>query len=158
MFVRLNSFGLSVDSEGWWFEHSISWSRVYLSAEGAENVFWPWLSLLRGWDSLTTALTGKFVYIQILKLKEELKRIKVTFISELAGKICGWLKNFFPKKVLPSQASELTVENLGGHCKPMRSRGRVPEINVFLTPGSHISRLLSEMTENHVMDSIFNWL
>ena len=91
MFVRLNSFGLSVDNEGWWFEHSVSWSGVCLSAEGAENVFWPWLSLLRGWDSLTTALTGKFVYIhiQILKLKEELKRIKVTFISEPAGKVCG---------------------------------------------------------------------
>ena len=83
------------------------------------------------------AFTGKFAYIhiQILKTKEELKRIKVTFISETAGKICGWLKNFFQKKVLPSQASELTVGNLGRRCKPMRSRGGVLggnlEINVF---------------------------
>ena len=66
------------------------------------------------------------MYIQILKTKKELKRIKVTFISEPAGKIRGWLKNFFPKKVLPSQASELTVGNFGGHCKPMRSRDGVP--------------------------------
>ena len=48
--------------------------------------------------------------MQILKTKEELERIKVTFISEPAGKICGWLKNFFPKKFLPSLASELQFE------------------------------------------------
>ena len=37
--------------------------RVCLSAEGAKNVSWPWLSLLQGWGSLTMAFTGKFVYI-----------------------------------------------------------------------------------------------
>ena len=48
------------------FEHSVSQLRVCLSAEGAKNVSWPWLSLLRGWGSLTMAFTGKFVYIYIL--------------------------------------------------------------------------------------------
>ena len=74
------------------------------------------------------AFTDKFLYmyIQILKTKEELKRIKVTFTSEPAGKICGWMKSFFLKNVLQSQASELTVESLGGRCKPMKSRGGVP--------------------------------
>ena len=43
----------------------MSWLRVCLSAEGAKNVSWPWLSPLRGWGSLTMALTGKFVYIYI---------------------------------------------------------------------------------------------
>ena len=37
--------------------------QVRLSAEGAKNVSWPWLPLLRGWGSLTMAFTGKFVYI-----------------------------------------------------------------------------------------------
>ena len=36
---------------------------IFLSAEGARNVSWPWLSLLRGWVSLTMACTGKFVYM-----------------------------------------------------------------------------------------------
>ena len=35
----LNHFGLRVNSEGCWFEHSMSQFRVCLSAEGAENVF-----------------------------------------------------------------------------------------------------------------------
>ena len=61
----LNSFGLRVAGEGWWFEHSMSWLQVCLSAEGAKNVSWPWLSLLRGWGSLTMTSTGKFVYIHI---------------------------------------------------------------------------------------------
>ena len=34
----------------------------YMSAEGAKNVSWPWLSPLRGWGSLTMTSTGKFVY------------------------------------------------------------------------------------------------
>ena len=37
--------------------------RVCLSAEGAKDVSWPWLSPLRGWGSLTVSLTGKFVYM-----------------------------------------------------------------------------------------------
>ena len=61
--LRLNPFGLRVDREGLWFEHSVSWLHVCLSAEGAKNVSWPWLSPLRGWGSLTMASTGKFVYI-----------------------------------------------------------------------------------------------
>ena len=36
-----------------------------LSAEGAKNVSWPWLSPLRGWGGLTMVFTGKFVYIYI---------------------------------------------------------------------------------------------
>ena len=61
--LRLNPFGLSVDSEEWCFEHSMSYLWVCSSAEGAKNVSWPWLFPLRGWGSLTMAFTGKFVYI-----------------------------------------------------------------------------------------------
>ena len=35
--TRLNPFDLSVDREGWWFEHSVSKLRVWLSAEGAKT-------------------------------------------------------------------------------------------------------------------------
>lgn len=35
------------------------------------------------------------------------------------------LKDFFTKKRLPSQASELASGNLEGYCKPMSSRGGV---------------------------------
>ena len=31
--LRLNSFGIRFDREGWWFEHSMSWLPVCLSAE-----------------------------------------------------------------------------------------------------------------------------
>ena len=34
-----------------------------MSAEGAKNVSWHWLSPLRGWGSLTMTFTGKFVYM-----------------------------------------------------------------------------------------------
>ena len=34
--------------------------RVNLSAEGAENVCWPWLYQLRGWGSVTMAFLGRF--------------------------------------------------------------------------------------------------
>ena len=61
--LRLSPFGLRVDREGWWFEHSVSWLQVCLSTEDAKNVSWPWLSPLRGWGSLTVAFTGKFEYI-----------------------------------------------------------------------------------------------
>ena len=37
--------------------------RVCLSAEGAKNVSWPWLSPIRGWGSVAMTFTGKFVYI-----------------------------------------------------------------------------------------------
>ena len=61
--VRHNSFGLGVGRERWWFEHSVSWLLVWLSAEASENVSWLRLSLLRGWGYLTLAFTGKFLYI-----------------------------------------------------------------------------------------------
>ena len=61
--LRLNPFGLRVDREGWWFEHSMSWLRVRLSAEGAKNVLWPWLSPLWGWSSLTMTFSRQFVYM-----------------------------------------------------------------------------------------------
>ena len=35
--------------------------RVFLSAEGAKDVSWFWLSPLRGWGSLTMTSTGIFV-------------------------------------------------------------------------------------------------
>ena len=66
------------------------------------------------------------------KNKKELKRIKVTSISEEAGNICvcggrgegGVLNDFSLKKLLPRQASELTVGKLGAVNLPIRSRGR----------------------------------
>ena len=39
--------------------------RICLSAQGAKNVSWPWLSPLAGWGCLTMASTGKFVDICI---------------------------------------------------------------------------------------------
>ena len=36
---------------------------VCLSAEGAKNVSWPWVSLLGGWGSLTTTSTDIFLYM-----------------------------------------------------------------------------------------------
>ena len=58
----------------------------------------------------------------LLKNEEELKIVKVTSISEQAGNVCeGWkekLKDFCPKKLLPSQASKLVSGNMGGCCKP----------------------------------------
>ena len=60
---RLNPFDLRVDREGWWFEHSLSYLRVFLSAESAEIVCWLRLYLLQRLGSLTMALTCKFVYM-----------------------------------------------------------------------------------------------
>ena len=39
--------------------------QVCLSADGAKNLSWPWLSPLRGKGSLTMISTGKFVCIYI---------------------------------------------------------------------------------------------
>ena len=38
---------------------------IHLSIYLSIYLFWPWLSPLRGWGSLTMALTGKFVYVYI---------------------------------------------------------------------------------------------
>ena len=61
--LRLNPFDLRVDKDGWWFEHSVSLFQVCLSAKGAKNVSWPWLSPIRGWGCLAMAFTAKFVYM-----------------------------------------------------------------------------------------------
>ena len=50
--LRLNPFGLTVDREGWWFEHSVSWLRVCLSAEGVKNVTFPGPGYLRSKDGV----------------------------------------------------------------------------------------------------------
>ena len=60
--LQLYRCDLRVDREGWWFENSVSQSRVCLSAEGTKNVSWHWLSSLGGWDSLTMAFTGKSIW------------------------------------------------------------------------------------------------
>ena len=44
--LRLNSFDIRVDREGWQFEDSVSQLRVCFSAK---NVLWPWLATLRRW-------------------------------------------------------------------------------------------------------------
>ena len=59
------SFDISVDREGWWFECFVSYLLICLSAEGVKYVSWPWKSSLRAWSSLTKAFTGNFIYIYI---------------------------------------------------------------------------------------------
>ena len=61
--LYLNSFNRRFDREVWWFEHSVSYLRVSLSVESAQSLYWPWLSPLRRWGSLTTIYTGKFIYM-----------------------------------------------------------------------------------------------
>ena len=61
--LRLNPFGLGIDRERWWFERFVSYLQVCLSAECAKNISWSWLSLLRGWSSVTMTSTGKFAYV-----------------------------------------------------------------------------------------------
>ena len=55
-----------------------------------------------------------------LKNEEELKAIKFAFafLSEQTQKNCGGLKDPYPKKLLPSQMTQLTAGNLGRPCKP----------------------------------------
>ena len=57
--LRLNPLDLSVDREGRWFDHSISWLRVCLLEEGTKSVSWPWICSLWWWGSLTMIFTGK---------------------------------------------------------------------------------------------------
>ena len=57
----LNPFGLRVDREGLWFEHSMPSLRFGCSGEGAKNVSCFRLSPLGGWGSLNMTSTGKFV-------------------------------------------------------------------------------------------------
>ena len=59
--LRLNPFVLRVDMA----QSLCPFVQVCLSAEGAKNVSWPWLSPLQGWGSLTMTSTGKLVYIYI---------------------------------------------------------------------------------------------
>ena len=61
--LRLNQFDLRVDRKAWWFEHSMLWLQVCLSAESAKNVSWRWLSPLQGWGGLAMTFSGKFVYM-----------------------------------------------------------------------------------------------
>ena len=61
--LPVNPLVLGVDREGWWFENSVSYLWVSLLAECAKNISWAWLSLLRGWGSLTMTFSGKFVYM-----------------------------------------------------------------------------------------------
>ena len=66
--------------EGCWFDHSVSWLSVCLSAYGAKNVSWPLLSPLRRWGSLTISLNGKFVYIYKYMYKL-FKKVKNLFLK-----------------------------------------------------------------------------
>ena len=56
-------------------------------------------------------------------MQKNSKEKQVKSISEHARKIWGGglaeLKEFYPKKLLTSQASKFTAGNLGGHCKPL---------------------------------------
>ena len=62
--------------------------RVCLSAEGAKNVSWPWLSLLSGWGSLTMAFIGKVVYISVKAMRKPIYIIftsRYSFIRPIYG-------------------------------------------------------------------------
>ena len=61
LLLRLNPFGVWVDSERWCFEHSLSYFQVFLSAEDVKNICWPWLSPLGRWGILTMTSIGKFL-------------------------------------------------------------------------------------------------
>ena len=55
-------------------------------------------------------------------LKRRTEKHKSHVHKEQAGNVSwGWkgeLKDFFPKKLLPSQANKLTAGNLGACCRP----------------------------------------
>ena len=59
--LRLNPFGLRVDREGLWFDHSMPSLGFGWSLEGVKNVSGFRLSPLGGWGSLTMTSTGIFV-------------------------------------------------------------------------------------------------
>ena len=61
--LLLNALGLRVDREGWWYDLPMSQLWVSLSAQGAKNISWHWLSELQELGSLTLTLTGKCVYM-----------------------------------------------------------------------------------------------
>ena len=51
--------------DGSWFEHSVSWLRVCLSAEDAKNVSWSWMVM--GVVRLRHLLVNLYVYIYIYR-------------------------------------------------------------------------------------------
>ena len=63
LFKLPTSIYICENRERSWFELSVSRLRVWLSADGAKNFSWPWLSPLQGWGTLTMEFTSKFVYI-----------------------------------------------------------------------------------------------
>lgn len=56
--LKLNHFGLQVDSQGWCFEHYVSQLRLCLSAECPKSVSSPWLTELQGRGSPTMAFVA----------------------------------------------------------------------------------------------------
>ena len=68
------------------FEHSVSYLWVCMAAEGAKNFSWPWLSLLRGWGSLTMSLTDKFVYVYMYVCMVRY-RINLRWLISILGSI-----------------------------------------------------------------------
>ena len=61
MYILMGNMSFDIEKIDINITHTHVYMRVWLSAEGAENVSWPWLSLLRGWGSLAMTFTGKFV-------------------------------------------------------------------------------------------------
>ena len=68
------------------FEHSVSYLWVCVAAEGAKNFSWLWLSLLRGWGSLTMSLTDKFVYVYMYVCMVRY-RINLRWLISILGSI-----------------------------------------------------------------------
>ena len=84
-FLRFKPFSLRFDGDGCWFEPSMSQLRVWLSAQGAKNVSWLWLSPLRGWGSLDMESTGKFVYMTHHSILLLLNPFSIRFEKENGG-------------------------------------------------------------------------
>ena len=61
MYILMGNMSFDIEKIDINNTHTHVYMRVWLSAEGAKNVSWPWLSLLRGWGSLAMTFTGKFV-------------------------------------------------------------------------------------------------
>ena len=59
--IQLNPFILTMDREGWSFEHPVSLLQVLLPPHNVKIVSWPWLFYLREWGYSTLAFAGKFL-------------------------------------------------------------------------------------------------
>ena len=63
--IPLNAPGLTIDKEGWWFDHSVLLLPVGLRAEGDKNDSLHWLSSPQGWGSLTMTFSSCYASVPL---------------------------------------------------------------------------------------------